>query len=198
MRVIRTPAYRFMLALVAGLAALACPAIEESSAQATKPSVPIQFSFDRPLEASMAPFVVAASRGLFAAEGVSIANNFAQGSPDAIASVASGASEFAVVDINALAAGDAGQIAFDDNGLRLGALVRMADAADHDAIKRAYPILHVAVFDAQEGQSELIALTRGRRAQIRYQHGWHLLSSFCPGGARVRGSCAEGTMPSGS
>ena len=27
------------------------------------------------------------------------------------------------------------------------------------AIKRAYPILHVAVFDAQEGQSELIALT---------------------------------------
>ena len=27
------------------------------------------------------------------------------------------------------------------------------------AIKRAYPILRVAVFDAQEGQSELIALT---------------------------------------
>lgn len=27
------------------------------------------------------------------------------------------------------------------------------------AIKRAYPILHIAVFDAQEGQSELIALT---------------------------------------
>ncbi len=26
------------------------------------------------------------------------------------------------------------------------------------AIKRAYPILHVAIFDAQEGQSELIAL----------------------------------------
>jgi NitT/TauT family transport system substrate-binding protein len=102
MRVIKTPAYRFMLALVAGLAALACPAIEESSAQATKPSVPIQFSFDRPLEASMAPFVVAASRGLFAAEGLSIANNFAQGSPDAIARVASGASDLALVDINEL------------------------------------------------------------------------------------------------
>jgi hypothetical protein len=27
------------------------------------------------------------------------------------------------------------------------------------AIKRAFPILHVAVFDAQEGQSELIALS---------------------------------------
>jgi hypothetical protein len=27
------------------------------------------------------------------------------------------------------------------------------------AIKQAYPILHVAIFDAQEGQSELIALT---------------------------------------
>src|SRR5246500_1397564 len=102
MRVIRTTALRCMLAFVAGLAALACPAIEESSAQATKPSVPIQLSFDRPLQASMAPFVLAASRGLFAAEGLSVANNLVQGSPEAIARVASGASELALVDINEL------------------------------------------------------------------------------------------------
>jgi NitT/TauT family transport system substrate-binding protein len=102
MRVIRTTAFRCMLAFVAGLAALVCPAIEQSLAQDMKPSVPIQFSFDRPLEASMAPFVVAASHGLFAAEGLSIANSFAQGSPDAIARVASGASDLALVDLNEL------------------------------------------------------------------------------------------------
>jgi NitT/TauT family transport system substrate-binding protein len=115
-----------MLAFVAGLAALACPAIEESSAQATKPSVPIQFSFDRPLEASMAPFVVAASRGLFAAEGLSIANNFAQGSPDAIARVASGASDFALVDINEL--------------------IRFRDKADASPIKAIFVMFNQAPY----------------------------------------------------
>jgi NitT/TauT family transport system substrate-binding protein len=102
MRVIRTNAFCCMLALLAGLAALACPAIEQSRAQATKPSVTIELSFDRPLEASMAPFVLASHRGLFAAEGLSVANHFAEGSPEAIARVASGASEFALVDINEL------------------------------------------------------------------------------------------------
>ena len=102
MRVIRTTAFRCMLALLAGLAALACPGIEQGRAQATKPSTAIEFSFDRPLEASMAPFVLAAHRGLFAAEGLSVANHFAEGSPEAIARVASGASELALVDINEL------------------------------------------------------------------------------------------------
>ena len=50
----------------------------------------------------MAPFVLAAHRGLFAAEGLSVANHFAEGSPEAIARVASGASELALVDINEL------------------------------------------------------------------------------------------------
>jgi NitT/TauT family transport system substrate-binding protein len=102
MRVIRTTAFRCLLALFAGAAALAGPSAEPGRAQATKPSVPIQLSFDRPLQASMAPFVLAASRGLFAAEGLSVANNLVQGSPEAIARVASGASELALVDINEL------------------------------------------------------------------------------------------------
>jgi len=102
MRVIRTTALRCVLALLAGLAVLAGPAIEQGRAQATKPSVAIGFSFDRPLDASMAPFVLAASRGLFAAEGLSVANHFAMGSPEAIARVASGDSELALVDINEL------------------------------------------------------------------------------------------------
>jgi NitT/TauT family transport system substrate-binding protein len=59
-------------------------------------------SFDRPLEASMAPFVVAASRGLFAREGVTVTSNFVNGSLEAIAKVAAGDSELALVDINEL------------------------------------------------------------------------------------------------
>ena len=62
----------------------------------------MQLSFDRPLDASMAPFVLAVSRGLFAAEALSVNINFASGSPEAIARVAAGDSEFALVDINEL------------------------------------------------------------------------------------------------
>ena len=50
----------------------------------------------------MASFIVAESRGLFAAEGLSVRNDFVGGSPEAIARVASGASEFALVDLNEL------------------------------------------------------------------------------------------------
>jgi NitT/TauT family transport system substrate-binding protein len=102
MRVAPTRAFCNLLALLAGLAALACGTSESARAEEAKPSLPIQLSFDRPLEASMAPFVVASSRNLFAAEGLSVSTNFANGSPDAIARVASGASEFALVDINEL------------------------------------------------------------------------------------------------
>jgi xanthine dehydrogenase YagS FAD-binding subunit len=45
-----------------------------------------------------------------------------------------------LVDINALA-GQHGEIRADDAGLRLGALVRMADAAAHPAVLRDYPAI---------------------------------------------------------
>jgi xanthine dehydrogenase YagS FAD-binding subunit len=45
-----------------------------------------------------------------------------------------------VVDINALE-GELGHIDADPRGLRLGALVRMADAADHPAINRDFPVV---------------------------------------------------------
>ena len=64
--------------------------------------IAIEFSFDRPIDASAAPFVLAASRGLFGAEGLAVTTNIASGSPEAIARVAAGASDFALVDINAL------------------------------------------------------------------------------------------------
>jgi NitT/TauT family transport system substrate-binding protein len=64
--------------------------------------VAIQFAFDRPLDASMAPFVLAASRGLFNAEGIAVTTMVAKGTTDAIARVASGESDLAVADINEL------------------------------------------------------------------------------------------------
>jgi NitT/TauT family transport system substrate-binding protein len=93
----KTNALRCVLAVLAAFACLVRPAIAEE----IKP-LAVQLSFDRPMEASMAPFIAAASRGMFAAEGLSVRTDFANGSPEAIARVASGASEFALVDINEL------------------------------------------------------------------------------------------------
>jgi NitT/TauT family transport system substrate-binding protein len=45
---------------------------------------------------------MAATGGLFSAEGLAVTINIASGSPDAIARVAAGTSDFALVDINAL------------------------------------------------------------------------------------------------
>jgi len=103
MRVNQTIAVRCFLVLLAGLLGLACFGTEESRA-AGEPRQPIaiQLSFDRPIDASAAPFVLAAARGLFSSEGLAVTTNIASGSPDAIARVAAGDSEFALVDINEL------------------------------------------------------------------------------------------------
>jgi len=71
---------------------------------ADEPRAPlqIQFSLDRPIDAAAAPFVMATAGGLFGAEGLAVTTNVASGSPDAIARVAAGTSDFALVDINAL------------------------------------------------------------------------------------------------
>jgi NitT/TauT family transport system substrate-binding protein len=94
----KTHVLRCFLALLVGLAGAVCSA----AADQAKAPLSVQLSFDRPLESSMAPFISAASRGLFAAEGLSVRNDFANGSPEAIARIASGASEFALVDVNEL------------------------------------------------------------------------------------------------
>src|SRR5262249_34225462 len=46
-----------------------------------------------------------------------------------------------LVDINALHDTTLGEIAADGNGLRLGAMARMADAAAHPAGRRGYPVI---------------------------------------------------------
>jgi NitT/TauT family transport system substrate-binding protein len=79
-----------------------CLAAAQGHAEEANPPLPLQFTFDRPVEASMAPFVVAANRGLFAKEGLTVSPNSANGSIEAIAKVAAGESEMALVDINEL------------------------------------------------------------------------------------------------
>ena len=102
----KTSAFRghpiFPLALLAGFAVAVCLATGSARAEEAKPPLNVQLSFDRPLESSMAPFIAAESRGLFATEGLSVRNEFVGNSPEAIARVASGASEFALVDLNEL------------------------------------------------------------------------------------------------
>jgi NitT/TauT family transport system substrate-binding protein len=108
MRTNQTTATRWFLALLIGLSGLACPgpgngraAGETRQPQARQP-LAIQFSLDRPIDASAAPFVLASSHGFFSAEGLAVTTDIANASMDAIARVAAGTSDLALVDINEL------------------------------------------------------------------------------------------------
>jgi NitT/TauT family transport system substrate-binding protein len=96
MRANRTSALRFILALMTGVWGAVCP-----NARAADP-VAVQFTLDRPLDAVAAPFVMAQTSGLFSAEGLNVTMGAANGAQEAIARIASGASDLALVDINAL------------------------------------------------------------------------------------------------
>ena len=103
MRVTTTHAIRSISALLIGLLGAACFGADDSRAQgAARPPIPIRFSFDRPIDAGAAPVLLAQANGLFAAEGLAVTTSIASGSPEAIARVASGASEFALADLNEL------------------------------------------------------------------------------------------------
>ena len=92
-----------LVAFLAGLCAMASfGASHVMAADEPRPPLAIQFSLDRPVDAAAAPFVMAAVDGLFSAEALAVTTNIASGSPDAIARVAAGTSDFALVDINAL------------------------------------------------------------------------------------------------
>jgi NitT/TauT family transport system substrate-binding protein len=103
MRVIRSTILRTVLASLLGLCGMTGPSLNPvHAADRARTSLAVQFSLDRPIDAAAAPFVMAATGGLFAAEALSVTINVAAGSPDAIARVAAGTSDFALVDINAL------------------------------------------------------------------------------------------------
>ena len=92
-----------MLAALAGLCGVVCLSAGPGlAADEPRPPLAIQFSLDRPIDATDAPFVMATTNGLFSAEGLAVTTSIASGSPDAIARVAAGTSDFALVDINAL------------------------------------------------------------------------------------------------
>jgi NitT/TauT family transport system substrate-binding protein len=103
MRISQTIALRCFLASLTGLLGLACfGAGGGQAAGETVQPVAIQLTYDRPINAGMAPFAVAAAGGLFGAEGLSVTTDIASGSPEAIARVAAGTSNFALVDLNEL------------------------------------------------------------------------------------------------
>ena len=96
MRVIQTLFACWLSACLAGLNLHAGYAAERIH------PLTVALSFDRPINASAAPLIVAITDGLFSSEGLTVTSSIAAGSPEAIARVASGTSEFAVVDINSL------------------------------------------------------------------------------------------------
>ena len=103
MRAIRSNILRSLLASLLGLCGMMGATLSPvGAADEARPPLAVQFSLDRPIDAAAAPFVMAATGGLFAAEGLAVTTNIAAGSPDAIARVAAGTSDFALVDINAL------------------------------------------------------------------------------------------------
>ena len=103
MRVNRITPLHTMLSVLLGLTAMVWAATCHAQA-VDEPHQPlaIQFTLEHPLDAAAAPFVMAGVGGLFSAEGLAVTTNVASGSGDAIARVASGASDLALVDINAL------------------------------------------------------------------------------------------------
>jgi NitT/TauT family transport system substrate-binding protein len=101
MRVNSTNAIRYILALLIGLGGVACASVAGAMDEPRQP-IAIQFTLDRPVDAAAAPFVMAGVSGLFSSEGLAVTTNIASGSLDAIARVAAGSSDFALVDINAL------------------------------------------------------------------------------------------------
>jgi len=94
---------RCFLAFLMGLLCLAGVGGESSrAANEVRQPIAIQFSFDRPIDASAAPFILASARGFFSAEGLAVTTDVANGSPETIARVAANTSDLALVDINEL------------------------------------------------------------------------------------------------
>lgn len=70
-----------------------------------------------------------------------------------------------LIDINALRGGRNGRIEFGQNGLRLGSLVRMADAADHPDIQHHYPVVAQSLQLAASAQLRNMASLGGNVLQ---------------------------------
>lgn len=114
----RWPLWLAGLLLLAGSNAFA--------AEDANPVTQIQMTFDRPLDAVAAPFLIAGAKGYYRAESVAVASNVVNGSPEAIERVASGVSDVALVDLNAL--------------------IRYRDKADAVPVKSVFVLLNTAPY----------------------------------------------------
>ena len=70
-----------------------------------------------------------------------------------------------IIDINPLAEAGYGRIELNQHGLRLGALVRMAEAADHPAIRSGYPVVAQSLAQAASQQLRNMASLGGNVLQ---------------------------------
>jgi NitT/TauT family transport system substrate-binding protein len=103
MRLIKKITAQGFPAFLMGLLGLAYLGIGDGRAAGeTAQPVAVHLTYDRPINAGVAPFLVAAADGLFGAEGLSVTTDVASGSPEAMARVAAGTSQFALIDINEL------------------------------------------------------------------------------------------------
>lgn len=94
----QTISRRVSIGLLIGLAVTVAFAAQAE----TRPPVAVRFSLDRPIDASAAPFTLTAETGLFRAEGLNVTISAATNTVEAITRVASGASDLALADLNAL------------------------------------------------------------------------------------------------
>lgn len=85
------------------LLGLASVALIGSGVTDARAATALRLTFDRPMDASFAPFVLALSNGLYRDEDLNVTTDVAKTTRDAIARVASGDSDLALADINALA-----------------------------------------------------------------------------------------------
>ena len=90
--------------LIQGISALGVTAFHAPFVHAAEevPNTTVQFTLDRPVDAIAAPFVLAATRGLYRDENLNVALQVATGSKDTITRVAAGTTDIAVADFNAL------------------------------------------------------------------------------------------------
>lgn len=141
----KTTTLRCLLALSISLATLV--AREVGAAETAAPSVAIHFTLDRPLDASMAPFFLAAKDGRFSAERLNVSFNSATGSPEALARVAKGDSELALVDINEL--------------------IRFRDKEDSPPVKAVFVLFNRAPYAIVARRSRGIGIAQSRRQDRR-------------------------------
>jgi ABC-type nitrate/sulfonate/bicarbonate transport system substrate-binding protein len=91
----------FVLLMLLGTVGVARSGIADDRAKAAA-LTQIELSLDRPIDATVAPIVLATTRGLFRAEGLNVTTTAASDTSDAIARVAVGTSQLGLADINAL------------------------------------------------------------------------------------------------